>query len=530
MRANEQFQNDRGFGEPHAPSGWLAAIRACAALGAIAAFTPAALAATDCASMMKLALPDVKITSATVVATAMPVPEYCKLAGTLETTIEFEVALPTNGWNGQLFFAGGGGFNGSIPNLTQALARGYAAAGSDTGHKGVNSQDATWALRNPQAQLNYGHRATHLVTRLAKQILRAYYGQPEKRAYFVGCSNGGKMGLTELQRYPDDFDGVVVGDPVIDRTKLMLSYTLNARALARAPIPPPKLPLIEKATLAACDAQDGLVDGLIDSPAQCRFDPKSLMCPAGDAPGCLTAGQVQALEKLWAGPRNAAGERLYPGFVPGHEGDYQAFITGSGKLNANPSSTWAFQDQFMRYFVFDANFNPVEDFDLDQHMSALARFAADQDAANADLSAFKARGGKLLMYHGWADHSITPLRTVEYYNDVRKKHGGTTDDFVRLFMVPGMHHCAKGPGPNSFGGPNQGHAPSNDARHDIVMALDAWVENGIAPEILIATKFVGDDPKQGVLRTRPLCPYPQVARYKGAGDINDAASFTCGKN
>jgi feruloyl esterase len=494
---------------------------------ALAACSVPAVAATDCANMAKLALPNVKIASANIVAAAAPVPEYCKVSGTLENTIDFEVALPTVGWNGKLFFAGGGGFNGSIPNLSQGLARGYAAAGSDTGHKGANSLDGTWAHGNPQAQVNYGHRATHLVVGLAKEMLRTFYGQTEKRAYFVGCSNGGKMGLTELQRYPNDFDGVVVGDPVIDRTKLMLSYTLNARALAPAPIPPSKLPLIEKATLAACDAQDGLVDGLIDNPAQCKPDLKKLMCPAGDAPECLTAGQVQAMEKLWAGPRDANGGRLYPGFVPGHEDDYQAFITGSGTLNANPSSTWGFQDQFMRYFVFDPKFDPVRDFDLDKHMSALAPFAADQDASNADLSAFKARGGKLLMYHGWADHSITPLRTVEYYGDVRKTHGSATDDFVRLFMVPGLHHCTKGPGPNSFGGANQGHAPRNDAEHDIVMALDAWVEQGIAPSKLIATKFVDDDPKRGVARTRPLCPYPQVARYKGAGDINDAANFAC---
>ena len=477
--------------------------------------------------MAKLALPDVTITSATVVQAAAPVPEYCKLLGTLETSIDFEVALPTIAWNGKLFFAGGGGFNGSIPNLTQGLARGYAAAGSDTGHKGSNSQDGRWAFKNPRAQINYGHRATHLVAGLAKQIVSAYYGEKERRSYFVGCSNGGKMGLTELQRYPNDFDGLVVGDPVIDRTQLMMSYTWNARALAPAPIPPAKLPLIEKATLAACDAQDGLTDGLIDSPARCKFDPKTLMCPAGDAPDCLTAGQVQALEKLFAGPRNSAGTRLYPGFVPGHEDDYQAFITGNGTLNANPASTWAFQDQFMRYFVFDTGFNPVEEFDFDKHLAALAPFAADQDAASTDLSPFKARGGKLIMYHGWADHSITPLRTVEYFGDVRKTHGTATDEFVRLFMVPGLHHCTKGPGPNSFGGPNQGHAPKNDAEHDIVTALDVWVEQGIAPTKIIATKFVSDDPKQGVARTRPLCPYPQVAHYTGSGDIKDAANFAC---
>jgi feruloyl esterase len=524
MRKTDPFHGRRFF------SAHRASVHACLTFFALAAFATTALAATDCAGMAKLALQDVKINSATVVPAVSPVPEYCRLSGTLEATIEFEVALPTSGWNGKLFFAGGGGFNGSIPNLNQGLARGYVAAGSDTGHRGVNSLDAKWALNNPQAQLNYGHRATHLVTDLAKQLLRAYYGQPEKRAYFVGCSNGGKMGLTELQRDPNDFDGVVVGDPVIDRTKLMLSYTLNARALAMAPIPPAKLPLIEKATLAACDAQDGLVDGLVDSPAQCKFNARALTCTAGDASSCLTEGQVQALEKLWAGPRNAAGERLYPGFVPGHEDDYEAFITGNGTLNASPSSTWAFQESFMRYFVFDPNFNPVIDFNLEKHLSALAPFAADQDAASTDLSAFKARGGKLLMYHGWADHSITPLRTVEYYGDVRARHGSATDDFVRLFMVPGMHHCTKGPGPNSFGGPNQGHAPRNERDYDIVLALDAWVDQGIAPEKLIATKFVGDDPKKGVARTRPLCRYPQVARYNGVGDVNDAANFACVKS
>ena len=498
-------------------------------LVAVGVLVPAAEAAPDCAVMAAVSLPDVRITSATVVAAAAPVPEYCRVRGMLEKTIEFEVALPTTGWNGKLFFAGGGGFNGAMPNLNQGLARGYAAAGSDTGHKGVNSLDGRWALNEPQAQINYGHRATHLVTALSKQLLKTYYGQAQKRAYFVGCSNGGKMGLTEVQRYPEDFDGVVVGNPVVDRTKLMLSYTLNARALAPAPIPPAKLKLIEKATLAACDARDGLADGVIDSPHQCKVDLRPLVCKSGDAADCLTEGQIKAVEQLWAGPRDAAGGRFYPGYVPGHEHDWEAFITGDGKRDARPSSTWGFQDGFMRYFVFGPEFDAVRDFDLQQQMSVLERYAADQDAAKPDLSAFKARGGKLLMYHGWADHSITPLRTIEYYRDVRANHGATTDDFVRLFMVPGMHHCTKGPGPNSFGGPNQGYAPADDAEHDVVRALDLWVESGAAPQKLIATKFTNDDPKQGVARSRPLCPYPQISRYQGSGDIDKAASFACGQ-
>ena len=485
------------------------------------------LAAPDCAAIARLALPDVVIKSAQVVAAAAPVPEYCKVLGTLEQTIQFEVALPTTQWNGKLFYAGGGGFNGSIPNLTQGLARGYAAAGSDTGHTGVNSLAAAWALNNTQAQINYGHRATHVVAELSKQIVRKYYERNEQRAYFVGCSNGGKMGLTELQKYPQDFDGVVVGNPVIDRTRLMMSYTYNARALTPAPIPPQKIALLEKATLAACDGRDGLVDGVIDAPAQCKVDLRALTCRGGDAADCFTAGQVAALEKIYNGPHDSKGNRLYPGFPPGHEDDYEAYITGSGKLNAHPSGQWSFQDGFMRYFVFGEKYDAVADFNFDRDIAAFAPFEKDQDAVQTDLSAFKARGGKLIMYHGWADHSITPLRTLQYFDDVRKVHGAATEDFARLFMVPGMHHCSKGPGPNSFGGSGQGFSPRYDPDFDVVMALDRWVEQGVAPRQIVATKYVNDDAKQGVARTRPLCMYPQVARHRGTGSIDDAANFSC---
>lgn len=502
---------------------------AMVAMACTRAAAPTQAAGADCTSLAKLSLQDTAIYIATVIPAAAPVPEYCKVLGNVEKTINFQVALPTTTWNGKFFFAGGGGFNGTIPNLTQGLASGYAVAGSDTGHQGPG-HDASWALNNPQAQINYGYRATHLVTVLAKEIVRAYYGQTERRSYWLGCSNGGKMGLVEIQRYPNDYEGVVIGNFVIDRTKLMMSYTWNAQALAPAPIPPSKIPVIEKATLAACDAQDGLVDGLIDRPDRCTFDPKTLTCPAstdgGDGPDCLTPGQVKALEKIYAGPTNSAGERLYPGFPPGHEDDYPAYITGSGTMNGHPSSTWALQENFMRYFVFGPLFTSVTQFNFDTSLAALAPFAEAQDAANPDLSAFKARGGKLIMYHGWADHSITAVRTVQYYGDVRKKHGEGADEFVRLFMVPGLHHCTGGPGPWGFGGRGQ-PAPSNDAEHNIVRALERWVEQGVAPEKIIAAKFVKDDPKQGVARTRPLCPYPQIAKYTGSGSIDDAANFVC---
>ena len=499
-------------------SGFLVAIAACA---------PSPAMTPDCSSIAQLSLQDTVITSAAVVEAAAPLPEYCKVLGTVEETINFEVAMPTADWNGKFFFAGGGGYNGTIPEstVTQGVAHGFASAGSDTGHQG-NGGDASWALDNPQAQTNYGYRATHLVTGLAKEIVREYYGEGERYSYWLGCSNGGKMGLMEIQRYPEDYDGAVVGCMVIDRTQLMMSYTWDAQALAPAPIPPEKLPLIDKATLAACDAQDGLEDGLIDSPQRCEFDPKTLLCAGTDGEDCLTPGQVEALEKIYAGPTDSAGKSLHPGFPPGHEDDYERFLTGTGTMNGPPSSTWGMQDGFMRYFVFGADYDAVKEFDFDTSLAALEPLAESQDAADPDLSAFKARGGKLIMYHGWADHSIPAPRTIQYYEDIRKKLGEGTDDFVRLFMVPGLHHCARGPGPNSFGGRGQA-ALKNDAEHDILLALDRWVEEGIAPEQIIAAKFKDDDPGQGVARTRPLCPYPQVARYTGSGSIDDAVNFAC---
>jgi feruloyl esterase len=493
--------------------------------------------AADCGSLAKLTLKDTTIASASVVPATSPVPEYCKVMGSIhnlpQSTIEFEVALPTSKWNGKYFFAGGGGFNGTIPKLDQALAEGYAAASSDTGHKG-DSLDGQWALSNLQAQVNYAYLATHVTTLISKEIVRAYYGQSERRSYLVGCSNGGKMALMEVQRYPDDFDAAIAGDPVIDRTKLMMSYTYNAQALARGPIPPSKLPVIEKATLAACRNGGGVYGDLITTPGRCKFDPKTIQCASGDGPSCLTAQQAQALDKIFHGAVNSTGTQLYPGFTVGHEDDYSSFITGSGTTNAAPSSTWKFQDQFMRYFVFRPTYDPVEEFNFDKDLAKLEPFASDEDAINPDLSAFKARGGKLILYHGWADHSITPVRTVEYYasvidmmsgsrGDTGEENAGEVTDFARLFMVPGMHHCGGGPGTASFGAANQGFPTQFDAQHDIVMALDHWVETGVAPDKIIAshlTNKVAD-------RTLPLCPYPQTPVYNGSGDVKAAENYRC---
>ncbi|MGE0451116.1 MAG: tannase/feruloyl esterase family alpha/beta hydrolase [Vicinamibacterales bacterium] len=479
-----------------------------------------------CARLSALTLPDVAITSAAAAPAAGPVPSHCDVSGVLEGTIHFRVALPAEQWNGKYFVAGGGGFNGTIPNLNQALARGYAVAGSDTGHQGQSS-DASWALDNEKAQLDYAHRATHLVTVLGKTIAHAYYGREARRSYFVGCSNGGKMGLMEVLRYPDDFDGVVIGNFVTDRTRLMMAYTWNAQALASAPIPPAKIAVLAKATLAACDAKDGLEDGVVDRPDRCRFDLGTITCAGPDGPGCLTAGQAAAVRKIWSGPSRPDGTAIFPGFVPGHEEDYPAYITGEGVRHAYPASTWRLQDGFMRFFAFGADYDPVASFDFATSPAALAPLAADQDAGPPAMEAFKAHGGKLIMYHGWADHSIPPTSTLEFYGQLQARFAAETEAFTRLYMAPGLHHCTSGPGPNVFGGANQGYVPIADADHDVVMALDRWVETGEGPEAIVATKYVDDDPSRGVARTRPLCPYPAMARYTGRGRVDDAANFRC---
>jgi feruloyl esterase len=493
-------------------------------------------AAADCASLTSMELKDTAIMSAAVIPAAGTIPEYCKVLGSIhnlpQSTILFEVSMPTSKWNGKYFVAGGGGYNGVIPRLTQALAEGYAAAGSDTGHE---AKDANWALNNLDAQNNYAYLATHVVTLIGKQILRNFYNQRERRSYFVGCSNGGKMALAEIQRYPDDFDAAISGDPVIDRTKLMMQYAWNAQALAAAPIPPAKIPAIEKATMSACHESGGAINGLLMTPGRCKFDPKLMICPSGNGPNCLTAGQAQALQKILSGPVNSAGVKLHPGFIPGHEDDYQAFLTGDGTDAAKPASTWALADIFMRQFVFGSNFDLVRQFNFDSSLAALVPLAAAQDNARPDLSEFRARGGKLILYHGWADHSITPLRTIEYYEDVIETMGNgrgeeqgepnayAVMDFMRLFMVPGMHHCANGPGPNVFGGANQGLPPQLDAQHDIVMALDHWVEDGVAPEKIMASHLTNGN----VDRTLALCPYPQAPVFNGSGDANFAENYHC---
>ena len=481
----------------------------------------ASKAAADCTSLANLAIESTTITAATLVPAGSGLPEYCRVQGHVDTEIGFEIRLPA-AWNGKLYFGGNAGFAGTIPvypAISSALGRGYATALTDTGHQaGMN--DGTWALNNPERQVNFYYRAIHVVNVAAKQIIEAYYGHVPALSYFQGCSNGGRQALIEAQRYPTDFNGIIAESPVLDQMGAILGYSWKAQA-AQTAVPPDKVLLLAATVLAECDAKDGLQDGLISDPRRCRFDPQSLQCAAGDAPDCLTAEQVQAVRMIYAGPMNSAGERLYPGTPQGHEtygaatDGWPLWITGNG---AGPTRTFTLQDQWLRFFVFGPDYNSLTfNFDTDPPQLDTVRELAN--ATNPDLSAFQASGGKLIAWQGWSDpDGPSPFRTLQYYEAVAQTLGGYTDQFFRLFMAPGVYHCGSpevgvdgtttGPGPNNF---------------DMLTALENWVEGGAAPDRIIASHSTG-----GVVdRTRPLCPYPQEARYLGTGSVDDAANFVC---
>lgn len=481
-----------------------------------------ATAFADCPSLANLALESTTVTATTLVPASGGLPEYCRVQGHVDTEIDFEVRLPTV-WNGKLYFGGNPGFAGTIPAypaISSALGRGYATAVTDTGHQ-ASQNDGSWALNNPERQINFFYRAIHVVTVAAKQIVEAYYAHVPALSYFQGCSNGGRQALIEAQRYPTDFNGVIAESPVLDQMGAILGYSWKAQAAQMATVPMSKVSILANAVLEECDAKDGLQDGLISDPRRCRFDPQSLQCAAGDAPDCLTAEQVQAVRMIYAGPVNSAGERLYPGTPQGHEtygtsGDgWPLWITGNGP---NPTRTFTLQDQFLRFFIFGPDYNSLT-FNFDTDPPQLAQLRQLANATNPDLSAFQANGGKLIAWQGWSDpDGPSPFRTVQYYGAVVQTLGAYTDQFFRLFMAPGVYHCGSpevgvdgtttGPGPNNF---------------DMLTALENWVESGVAPDRIIASHSTG-----GVVdRTRPLCPYPQEAQYAGTGSIDDAVNFVC---
>ena len=510
-------------------------------------------AATSCETLANLGLPETKITLAQTVPagsfTLPPspqppigpppsfkdVPAFCRVAAevtpTPDSDIKIEVWMPANGWNHRYRGQGNGGFAGVIDysGMAAQVRRGYATSGTDTGHSG-SAIDAGWALGHPEKVADFGYRGIHETALKAKAIIDAYYGGGPDRSYFASCSDGGREALMEAERFPGDYDGILAGAPANDWTHLLAAAMWDMQATALDPagyIPANKIPALSAAVLKACDARDGVSDGIVNDPRQCNFDPSSLQCQGGDSNGCLTAAQAEALKKIYAGPRDSAGRRLFPGYPPGGEdgpGGWSLWITGP---QPERSLMFFFGAGYFTNMVYEKSGWDPRSFKLDDGMKlAETKTAKMLNATDPNLAPFIKRGGKLILYHGWSDAAIPATNTIEFYNSVASKLGQRRlDSFVRLYMAPGMQHCSGGPGPSSFG--EDGAPVPDDAEHNVFTALQHWVEKGSAPSSIIATKYADDDPGKGVKMTRPLCPYPQVAKYKGAGDTNDAANFVC---
>jgi Tannase and feruloyl esterase len=481
-----------------------------------------------CETLGKFKAKDIAQIAAVAVPAAGTTPAYCKVTGMLSPEIAFEVSLPTK-WNGRVYMIGNGGHAGEnledagrVSQRNDALRLGFAFAQTNTGHDSRKEAGATFVLSNPQKAIDYAYRAVHLTATTAKDITKDYYGKPVSRAYWNSCSNGGRQGLIEAQRFPDDFDGIVANAPWVDQTGFTIGAMWNQKALSEAPVTPEKLALVADKVMGKCDALDGLKDGLIDDPRKCAFDPARDVpaCrPGTDAADCLTAAQASAIAKVYSGPISN-GKPFFPGYMPGSEAVVTGLFgggTGSGWMNvivtAQPNAKPAdfnLAEGTMQYLVHKP---PKPDYDyktfnFDRDIHMLDDWSKQADAKNPDLSKFNKRGGKLLMTYGWADTILQPMMGVNYYEQAVAKNGAGTKDFFRLFMVPGMAHCGGGIGPD---------------RHDPMTAMINWVEKGNAPDSMRASRVVNNQ----TVRTRPLCPYPQVARYSGQGSIDDAANFKC---
>ncbi|MGB2662768.1 MAG: tannase/feruloyl esterase family alpha/beta hydrolase [Candidatus Acidiferrum sp.] len=519
-------------------------------------FVPRAHAAPNqpCERLAQLALPNTQITSAqTVAAGAFPppsggaawmaasadfyrqLPAFCRVTAvakpTMDSDIRIEVWMPAAGWNGKFRGQGNGGFAGEMDYraLGVAILQGYASAATDTGHAG-DSGDARWALGHAEKIVDFAYRAIHQMTSVGKEMATAFYGETPKQSYFSDCSNGGRQALMEAQRFPDDYDGVLAGAPANYWTHLLSSALWDAQATALDPasyIPSSKVPAIADAVLAACDTEDGVKDGILNDPRHCHFDPATMLCKASDSDSCLTQPQVTALKKLYEGPRDSNGKQIFPGFMPGGEngeGGWPLWITGPAPEKA---LLFAFNYGYFADMVYGKADWDYKKANLEDAVKASEeKFGNVLNAVETDMQAFQARGGKLIIYHGWSDAAISPLNTINYYTSVVEKMGKPqADSFVRLYMVPGMQHCGGGPGADVFG--QYGISPVRDPQHNLYMALEQWVETGVAPTTVIASKLEGKGPAAKVKMTRPLCPYPQEAKYQGSGDTNDAANFVC---
>jgi len=506
---------------------------------------PPLLAEQPCSSLSAITLPHTTITSAVDVpegpappagvgnGAALVAPAHCEVQAiarpSKDSEIRLQVWLPVSGWNGKYLQVGNGGWAGQINQGSAAgpLRRGYAVAATDDGHT-TAAPGASWAIGHPEKLIDFGYRAVHETSVQAKAIVRAFFGRDAERSYFTGCSDGGREALMEAQRYPEDFDGIIAGAPANNWSHLFTGFVWNEQALAETPIPPAKLPVIQKAVVAQCDASDGVKDGLLEDPRACNFDPASLLCKAGDGSDCLTEGQVAALRKIYSGAKNPrTGKQVFPGWPMGTEAVPGGWATWIPALQAS------FGNSYYGQAVFEQSnwdFRTLN-FDTDVEFGD-AKAGPVLNATNPDLRSFRDNGGKLIQYHGWGDAAISPLSSIEYYESVRAFLGRLPDgrrektdpmDFYRLFLVPGMAHCGGGIGPNDFG--NGVNSARIDADHNILSALEAWVEQDAAPAKLVGSGRAVDDSSKNL--TRPLCPYPQTAHYRGNGDPDVAENFTC---
>ncbi|HEY3704325.1 MAG TPA: tannase/feruloyl esterase family alpha/beta hydrolase [Terracidiphilus sp.] len=501
-----------------------------------------AASAQDCAGLKNLRLDSTEITAAdTVTSGTLDLPEavslhdlpaFCRVQGIMrpgsDSKIRFEVWLPAKNWNGRELGVGNGGFAGVIgyQQMGGYLLRGFTVSGTDTGHQ-ANGTDATWAFQHPEKVKDFGWRSIHLTAQRSKEILRAYYGKPQQKSYFDACSDGGREALMEAQRFPDDYDGILAGAPAYAWSTLLASGVSAMQALGdpTAYISSFKLPAIQKASLDACDSLDGAKDGIIGDPSQCRFDPQVLLCKGEESLDCLTQPQIKTLQTLYNGARSKTGQPHGFGFSMGDELGWAHWIVGE---DPEASAFSQFVRNDFRYIVTgDPKWNGLTA-DPDAMMTlSHDKSAEDLDSTDPDLSKFSARGGKLILYHGWNDPAIAPGYTIDYYKQVRQKMGADkTGSFVRLYMVPGMEHCIGGPGATAFG--QFGVPTEKGSRFGLFDSLENWVEKGAPDDNVIATRFApqGNAAHQPSL-TRPLCAYPTVPKYKGSGDINDAASFAC---
>ena len=456
----------------------------------------------------------------TVAATAMPagpgVPAHCRVAGVLAPEIAFEVSLPDR-WNGRFYMIGNGGHAGEsledpmrVAQRNAALQAGFAFAQTNTGHDSRKEPGASFVMSNPAKAIDYAYRAVNLTAVTAKGITQAYYGRDISHSYWNSCSNGGRQGLVEAERYPQDFDGILAKSPWVDQTGFTLGGLWNQRALDAAPLTAAKLALVGKVVMDKCDALDGLKDGQIEDPRRCSLNVKTDLpaCAAGtDNDTCLTGPQAEAVAKVYGGPISH-GQHLFPGFMPGSEVLWMNFIVPAQP--GRKSADFNLVENTLRYLVPTPP-RPDYDyrtFDFDRDPPLLNAWGKLVNATDPDLARFRHKGGKLIMTYGWADPVLQPMMGVHYYEEALLRNGPDTPDFFRLFMVPGMSHCAGGAATDRF---------------DDVTALVDWVEKGKAPDSMRAARVV--DNKE--VRSRPLCPYPQVARYQGHGSIDDAANFRC---